>query len=104
MIDPAAPPGSPDGLPPELFAMTEQIAERIHDLWAANRRREGWRYGAHRNDLTREHPCLVPYAELPDHEKQYDRDTAFGTLRTILDLGYRILPPTAPADTPDPGT
>jgi len=39
------------------------------------------------------HPSLVPYDELPDGEQEYDRITALGTLKAILSLGYRILPP-----------
>jgi len=35
----------------------------------------------------------VPYDELPESEKEYDRVTAIGTLKAILKLGYRILPP-----------
>ena len=33
---------------------------------------------------------LVPYDELPESEKDYDRNTAMQTLKLILKLGYRI--------------
>lgn len=36
------------------------------------------------------HPCLIPYEELPEVEKAYDRDTALGTLKLILKLGFKI--------------
>jgi ryanodine receptor 2 len=36
------------------------------------------------------HPGLVPYAELPESEKDYDRNTALQTLAAIIALGYRI--------------
>jgi hypothetical protein len=32
----------------------------------------------------------VSYEELPESEKQYDRITVLGVLKTILALGYRI--------------
>ena len=56
-----------------LLALTEQLAENAHDLYARQRLGEGWRYGPQRNDVTKENPTLVPYQELPESEKEYDR-------------------------------
>ena len=78
-------------LPEELNALTERIAENVHDLWAAGRIAQGWTYGETRNDALKQTPCLVPYDALPEDEKEYDRATAMGTLRLILALGYRIV-------------
>jgi hypothetical protein len=80
-------------LPAELEALTEYLAENTHDIWAAQRLAQGWRYGPQRDDVQKLHPDLVPYAELPDGEKQYDRSTAMETLKAILALGYRISHP-----------
>jgi len=80
-------------LPEDLLPLTERLAENTHELWAAQRIATGWRYGTQRDDVQRLHPGLVPYDQLPESEKAYDRITALGTLRTILKLGYRILPP-----------
>lgn len=77
-------------LPEELVELTEHIAENVHDIWALGRIREGWRYGPVRDDAAKTTPCLVPYGDLPDGEKEYDRRTAMETLRLILKLGYRI--------------
>jgi hypothetical protein len=77
-------------LPAAIEALTEKLAEHAHDTWAALRMQEGWRHGPVRNDRLKQHPCLVPYAELPESEKQYDRNTAIQTLKAILALGYRI--------------
>lgn len=74
----------------ELIALTEQIAENVHDVWASGRIKEGWVYGEERNDLKKETPCLVPYNELPENEKEYDRNTALETVKFILSLGYKI--------------
>ena len=74
----------------DLQQLTEEIAKQVHDIWAVGRIKEGWTYGAARDDRLKTTPCLVPYADLPDSEKQYDRDTAMGTLRLIRALGYRI--------------
>jgi len=77
-------------LSPELLELTEQIAAHVHDVWAAGRIAEGWRYGPERNDERKEHPCLVPYKELPEQEKEYDRKTATETLKVIQLMGFQI--------------
>ncbi|HEY9637461.1 MAG TPA: TRAFs-binding domain-containing protein, partial [Coleofasciculaceae cyanobacterium] len=74
----------------EYLKLTELLAKNTHELWAQQRLAEGWKYGAQRDDTRKEHPCLVPYEELPESEKQYDRITALGVLKTVLALGYRI--------------
>jgi len=82
-------------LPPELRELTERLAENAHELWAAQRIGEGWSYGPERDDRARHHPNLVPYMDLSEGEKEYDRLTAVGTLKAILILGYLIMPPRA---------
>lgn len=74
----------------DLLQLTEQIAENVHDVWAASRISEGWTFGPERNDVQKETPCLVPYSELPEVEKEYDRNTALQTIKLILSLGYSI--------------
>ena len=77
-------------LPAELEPLIEQMAKNVHDVWAESRINDGWRYGPERNDERKEHPCLVEYDELPDSEREYDRNTAIGTLKLILKLGFKI--------------
>lgn len=77
-------------LPDELTALTEQLARNVHDVWSASRIAEGWTLGLTRDDRMKTTPCLVPYDELPEQEKDYDRNTALQTLKLILKLGYRI--------------
>ena len=83
-------------LAPELLALTERLAENTHDLWAATRISQGWTFGPSRDDTAKHHPCLIPYADLPESEKTYDRETALGTLLAILALGYTIQLPALP--------
>lgn len=59
-------------------------------MWAQSRMDQGWTYGVKRSDALKQHPCLIPYEELPEVEKAYDRDTAFGTLKLICKLGFKI--------------
>jgi hypothetical protein len=82
-------------LPPALLPLIERLAENAHDLWAAQRLAQGWRFGPHRDDAQKLHPCLVAYAAMPESEKEYDRIAAVGTLKAILKLGYRMVPPRA---------
>lgn len=77
-------------LPEELLALTEKIAENVHDVWAVGRIEQGWTYGPVRDDAKKETPCLVPYSELPESEKEYDRNTAMETLKLIIKTGYSI--------------
>ena len=77
-------------LSPELLGLTEQIAAHVHETWAATRMAEGWKYGCKRDDERKEHPCLVPYHNLPENEREYDRKTAMETLKAIGLLGFRI--------------
>ncbi len=77
-------------LTPTVAELTELLAKNAHDLWAKRRLHEGWRLGPRRDDERKQHPCLIPYEDLPESEKEYDRQAAMETLKAILALGYRI--------------
>ena len=74
----------------ELNNLVEAMAKNVHEVWAQSRMEQGWTYGQERNDQLKHHPCLIPYEELPEVEKAYDRDTAIGTLKLISRLGFKI--------------
>jgi ryanodine receptor 2 len=76
-----------------IVRLTERLAEHAHDLWALRRMSEGWTCGPRRSDAKKKHPCLVPYDQLPESEKQYDRSAAMETLKAVIALGYRIEAP-----------
>ena len=77
-------------LPEGVAALVEKLAENTHDVWAQQRRSQGWTYGPQREDAAKKHPGLVPYADLTEEEKEYDRNTAVQTLKLIIALGYRL--------------
>ena len=77
-------------LPEELEALVEEMAKNVHEVWAETRIKQGWTYGRERNDKLKKHPCLIPYEDLPEEEKEYDRGTSVGTLKLILKLGFQI--------------
>jgi hypothetical protein len=77
-------------LSPALLELTERLAANVHEVWAIGRIADGWQHGAMRDDARKLHPCLVPYDELSESEKEYDRNTAMETLKVIRKLGYSI--------------
>lgn len=77
-------------LPEELSQLAEQMAKNVHEIWAQTRIAQGWTFGSERNDAEKKHPCLVPYEELPEEEKVYDRNTSIETLKFIVSNGYEI--------------
>lgn len=77
-------------LPEELNPLLEAMAKNVHEIWSQERISQGWTYGKKRDDENKLHPCLVPYEELPEEEKEYDRNTSVETLKLILKLGFKI--------------
>ena len=77
-------------LPEGFDVLREAIAENAHDQWALERQSEGWTYGPQRDDSKLESPDMVPYTQLPESEKEYDRIMAEDTLRFLIALGYKI--------------
>lgn len=73
-----------------LGGLLERLAENTHDVWAAQRIKDGWTYGPVRDDAAKRHPCLIPYGDLPEAEREYDRKTAIETLKLVMALGYEI--------------
>ena len=74
----------------DLRQLVEQLARNVHDNWSVGRINEGWTYGPERNDTLKQNPCLVDYDDLPESEKDYDRNTAMETLKLIMKLGWKI--------------
>lgn len=74
----------------ELLQMTEEVAANVHDVWAQGRIAEGWTYGPVRDAEKKTMPQLIPYEELPESEKEFDRNTALYTLRYVIKRGYTI--------------
>lgn len=77
-------------LPEELNPLLEEVAKNVHEIWAQERMNQGWTYGEKRDDALKHHPCLVPYEDLSEEEKMYDRNTSIETLKLILKLGFKI--------------
>jgi hypothetical protein len=46
-----------------------------HDNWMAEKIAAGWKYGPTKNPEKKEHPCMVPYEDLPVDQRM--KDTIF---------------------------
>ena len=78
-------------LPKELNDLAEEIAKNVHEVWSEGRMKEGWTYGEERDDAKKHHPCLVPYEDLTETEKEYDRNISQEPLKLIMKLGVKIV-------------
>jgi class 3 adenylate cyclase/tetratricopeptide (TPR) repeat protein len=83
----------------DILKLTELLAKNAHDTWAQQRIALGWRLGPVRDDDKKEHPCLVPYKELPESEKEFDRTAALETVKMMVSLGYSKLSTNSTSDT-----
>jgi hypothetical protein len=77
---------TPDEL--ELLSLEE------HERWMTELQKNGWCYGAERDDNAKQHPCLVSYDELPEQEKEKDRRAVMSIPRLLrsVDLGIIRMP------------
>ena len=74
----------------DLIELREAIAENAHEVWAYNRKQEGWTYGPVRDDAKKLHPDMIAYNKLPESEKLYDREMAMNTIKLLKKLGWKL--------------
>lgn len=80
-------------LPDFLKPLLEELSRHVHDTWAMNRIEEGWKFGPERDDRLKEHPNLIPYQDLLESEKNYDRKVVAAILKALIGLGYNLSKP-----------
>ena len=78
-------------LTPEIAALVERLARNTHEVWARKRLRDGWSYGAQRDDAKKKHPDLVSYEDLTEGERSYDLDVVSEVVKGMQALGYAIV-------------
>lgn len=74
----------------DLIELREAIAENAHEVWAYNRKQEGWTFGPERDDTKKLHPDMIAYNKLPESEKLYDREMAMNTIKLLKKLGWKL--------------
>lgn len=57
-------------------------ASASHDSWLAEKERTGWKLGPVKDPIRKEHPCFVPYEELPPEQKV--KDHVFKAIVSVL--------------------
>lgn len=80
-----------NNLPLDILEILDNISENVHIQWMSGRLAAGWRLGSERNDRLKQHPSLIPYEELSEEEKEYDRQTAMTVINYLLTNGYDII-------------
>jgi len=68
----------------------EQMAEMEHGRWNVERLRDGWRPGPERDEARKVHNYLVPWRDLPEHIKPYDRDSVRAFPRILAQAGLEV--------------
>ena len=74
----------------DILALAEKLAENTHEVWAEGKLNDGWKYGEKLDKENKTHPLIVPYNELSEQDKDYDRRTSLEALKLLIKLGYKI--------------
>jgi hypothetical protein len=99
----------------ELNQLVELLSQNAHDTWAGmigfthvpvlacyshwliwcsrvieEKMKQGWRYGAHRDDRMKTHPNIQPYTDMSNSEQDMDRHAANTCLSSLLKWGYSL--------------
>lgn len=69
----------------------ELLARAEHDRWSAERLDAGWTYGPLRDEERRTTPYLVPYDELTEQMRDYDREAVSEIPSLVALAGLRVV-------------
>lgn len=59
--------------------------EQTHEAWMQEKKEAGWSYGSMKNPDKKEHPCMVPFDQLPLEQKI--KDVLFaGVVATLAEV------------------
>jgi len=53
-------------------AIAGNTPEQSHQSWLAEKAATGWKYGPVKDPEKKEHPCFVPYSQLPEAQRVKD--------------------------------
>ena len=67
-------------------------ASASHDNWLKAKEADGWKFGAVKDAEKKEHPCFVPYEELPKEQQAKDHlfKAIVAALYPLRDLKYGV--------------
>lgn len=67
---------------------SESTPEESHANWLRGKEADGWSYGPVKDPEKKEHPCFLPYEDLPTEQKA--KDHIFRAVVTALGAGFKI--------------
>jgi hypothetical protein len=86
------PPALPENeLRKRLDEHLELMAEAEHKGWVEHRKDNGWAFAATRDDARKLHPAMLPYMNLPEHERDKNRNAVSHIPDIAARAGYRII-------------
>lgn len=69
----------------------ETLAVMEHTRWMKEKKDAGWVYApSPKNEDMKTNPCLVPWQELPEEERNKDRDTARNIPNLMAKIGFEV--------------
>jgi len=68
----------------------EGLAEMEHGRWVVERLESGWKFGSKRDALNKMSPFLVPWNDLPEGVKEYDRKAVLNWPKIFAQAGLEI--------------
>jgi hypothetical protein len=71
--------------------LIEKLAEEVHRLFCEEMKAKGYTYGHITDDEKKQHSALMPYAALPEDEKEQNRGNARDIQHKLASLGYEII-------------
>lgn len=71
-----------------FFLEKKATPEEQHEAWSKFKIDQGYVYGEVKDDEKKTHPCLVPYDELPAHQRAKDKLFQSSILSMLAAAGY----------------
>ena len=86
--------GRPTDRPVRLLGLTddevEVLAEIEHARWVVEKLQDGWKWGSERDDKLKTSPYLVPWAELSETMREYDRQPSRMIPELLAGVGLEV--------------
>ena len=73
--------------------------EASHEIWVMHKAIEGWEYGPEKRPELKQHPCMLPFAELPKEQQAKDyifRAVVHALIKILALVSAPVTKPPAP--------
>jgi hypothetical protein len=72
--------------------LLEKLAEAAHGVFCDDLRAKGYEYGPQTRADSKKHSSLKPYAELPENEKEQNRNNVRDIPQKLASIGFEMIP------------